>query len=253
MTIEQLDKARQHIDYHMSKFGYSQPNVSFVEGFIENLNQIEDASVDVVISNCVVNLTPNKQKVFLECWRILKEGGELYFSDVYSDRRIPQHLQEDKILWGECISGAMYDQDFLRLMRKVGFMDPRALNNTPISLCNPDISQKVKNINFFSKTHRVFKLPSLEDKCEDYGQLATYLGGLEGCEDSFVLDDHHIFMVGLPVTVCGNTADMLSLTRYGKFFSVTPRGEHQGLFNCSEKMDCSGGICCTAVGDVGCC
>lgn len=72
--------------------------------------EIAGGSVDVIISNCVVNLSPNKLKVFEECFRILKEGGELYFSDVYSDRRIPKSLQDDEVLWGECISGALYEQ-----------------------------------------------------------------------------------------------------------------------------------------------
>ena len=61
-----------------------------------------------VISNCVINLSSDKESVFREVWRILKNGGEFYFSDIYSDRRIPEHLKDDKVLWGEGLSGAMY-------------------------------------------------------------------------------------------------------------------------------------------------
>jgi arsenite methyltransferase len=87
-------------------------------GNIENLGScgIKDESVDVVISNCVLNLCAKKEDAFKEIWRVLKWGGELYFSDVYSDRRIPEHLQNDKTLWGECLSGALYIQDFRRIM-----------------------------------------------------------------------------------------------------------------------------------------
>ena len=77
--------------------------------------------MDVVISNCVLNLCEDKKVVLKEIWRILKEGGELYFSDVYSDRRIPEYLQKDKVLWGECLTGALYIEDFRRMMQSVGF------------------------------------------------------------------------------------------------------------------------------------
>ncbi len=69
-------------------------NVDFRKGVIEDLKSsgLEDNSVDVVISNCVINLSASKEQVFKEIWRVLKPGGELYFSDVFSDRRIPQYL-----------------------------------------------------------------------------------------------------------------------------------------------------------------
>ena len=74
-----------------------------------------------MISNCVINLSQDKKKVFEEVWRVLKPGGEFYFSDVYADRRIPEALKADKMLWGECLSGALYLEDFRRLMASVGF------------------------------------------------------------------------------------------------------------------------------------
>lgn len=81
------------------KYGFTKPNVAFMEANIENI-PLEDNSVDVVISNCVVNLSPSKKKVFSEIRRILKPGGELYFSDVYANRRINEKLRQDKVLWG---------------------------------------------------------------------------------------------------------------------------------------------------------
>jgi len=105
-------------------FDLAKPNVEFRKGVIENLKEsagIEDNSIDVVISNCVINLSADKEAVFREVWRILKPGGELYFSDVFSDRRVPQHLKDDKVLWGECLSGALYIEDFRRMLARVGF------------------------------------------------------------------------------------------------------------------------------------
>jgi arsenite methyltransferase len=88
---------------------------------------LEDNSVDIVISNCVLNLCPDKSVVLKEVFRVLKEGGELFFSDVYTDRRIPDDLKRDKVLWGECLTGALYIEDFRRIMQKVGFMDYRVM------------------------------------------------------------------------------------------------------------------------------
>jgi len=244
MTADQLEKARKYIDHHTSSFGYSKPNVEFIQGVIEDLKEIKDASVDLIISNCVINLCPNKSKVFQECFRVLKQGGEFYFSDVYADRRIPKELQEDTVLWGECISGALYEQDFIRQMRKVGFEDPRVVTSTLIDINNPELSAKVKSIKFYSKTYRAFKLDTLEDKCEDFGQTATYTGGITDHPHAFYLDDHHCFVTGHPLAVCGNSADMVALTRYSKYFKVTPRAEHRGLFDCSGSTACVGGACC---------
>ena len=69
---------------------------------------IPDNSQDIVISNCVINLCQDKEKVFSQVYRVLKNGGEMYFSDVYSSKRIPDRFKNDKVLLGECLSGALY-------------------------------------------------------------------------------------------------------------------------------------------------
>lgn len=99
MTPAQLATAEKHKQEMTAKYGYAKPNVEFVEARIESI-PLADSSIDVVISNCVVNLSPSKREVFAEIRRVLKPGGELYFSDVYADRRIPNHLKDDKVLWG---------------------------------------------------------------------------------------------------------------------------------------------------------
>ena len=89
----------------MNKFGYTSSNVKFITSHIENISTLESASFDVIVSNCVVNLSPDKRAVLSEAYRLLKPGGEMYFSDVYSSQRVPASLKKDPILWGECLSG----------------------------------------------------------------------------------------------------------------------------------------------------
>ena len=166
MTDEQLEVANNFVDYHTKAFGFSKPNVEFRKGIIENLKEsagIDDNSIDCVISNCVVNLSPSKEQVFKEVWRVLKPGGEFYFSDVYSERRIPLSLQNDKVLWGECLSGALYIEDFRRVMAKEGFNYYYTVKQSEITVGNGEIEQQVGGIKFYSFTIRAYKIPELED------------------------------------------------------------------------------------------
>ncbi len=134
MTPEQLAVAREHVDYHRRQFSFERANVEFHDGYIEDLAEagIEDNSVDIVVSNCVLNLSPDKPGVFREIFRVLKPGGELYFSDIFADRRIPEHLRADPVLRGECLGGAMYTEDFRRLLFDLGIKDYRTIGQSPV-------------------------------------------------------------------------------------------------------------------------
>ena len=234
MTEEQLDVARRHIGAHTAKFGYAQPNVEFRHGYIEDLKSagIPDNSVDLVVSNCVLNLSTDKEATYREIFRVLKPGGELFIADVFADRRVPETLRQDPILYGECLSGAMYTEDFRRLLLKLNVQDYRLMSSRRLTINNPEIEAKVGNIGFYSLTVRAFKL-DIEDKCEDHGQVATYLGTVPGQPHQFVLDDHHTFETGRPMLVCGNTAAMVEQTRYAPHFKVLgDTSQHFGLFDC---------------------
>jgi arsenite methyltransferase len=100
--------------------------------------------------------------VFGEIFRVLKPGGELYFSDIFADRRIPDQLREDPMLLGECLSGALYTEDFRRLLAAAGCADPRTVASSPVTLDNPEVERKIGFASFASQTIRAFKLP-LED------------------------------------------------------------------------------------------
>lgn len=243
MTEEQIAVARRHEREQAARFGFAAPNTRFVQGYIENLAELDiaDDSVDVVISNCVINLSPHKERVFSEIFRVLKPGGELHFADVFAGSRVPSSLREDPVLLGECLAGALYVEDFRRLLRDLGCLDYRLLSRRRIAIDDPAIDARIGGIDFFSITVRAFKLNTLEDICEDYGQIATYRGTIPGAPHRFVLDDHHEFTAGKPMPVCGNTASMVSETRYGAHFTVAGgRERHFGPFACAPAEGGSG-------------
>ncbi len=237
MTEAQLDVARRHQAAVADALGHPAPTTEFVLGTMEDLAAlgIEDESVDVVISNCVLNLAPDKAPVFAEIDRVLKTGGELYVSDVFADRRLPEAVRRDPVLVGECLGGALYTEDFRRMMAEMGWLDVRTVTERPIEVEDAELRDKLGNARFTSATIRAFKLPTLiEDRCEDYGQVATYRGGIPGQRWAFTLDDHHVFEAGRPMLVCGNSAAMVQHTRYGAYFDVAgDRSTHFGLFDCT--------------------
>ena len=102
---------------------------------------------------------------------------------------------------------------------------------------NREIERRVGAARFRSETLRLYKLPELEERCEDHGQVATYRGKIPGHESLFALDDHHLFEAGRPERVCGNTAAMLSETRFARWFDVQgDRSQHFGEFSCDATL-----------------
>ncbi|MEB3318384.1 MAG: methyltransferase domain-containing protein [Cyanobacteriota bacterium] len=231
MTPEQLAVARAHQTDHARQFGFD--NVTFIEGQIEALAALglPEASVDVVVSNCVLNLCPDKATVLRGVQRLLKPGGEFFFSDVYCDRRLPDAVRQHPVLWGECLAGALYGQDFLRLARSAGFHDPRLVNDRPLAISEPDLGALVEGACFYTATWRLFSLNALEESAEDYGDEVCYKGTIQAHPQTFALDQHHCFPAGESVRVCRNTFLMLSETRFAPHFEMIYRGDHhRGVF-----------------------
>jgi SAM-dependent methyltransferase len=240
MTPEQLQTARDHVGWHMERFQHGRANVQFLQGFIEALPALglEPGSFDVVASNCVVNLSIDKPAVLKGVFDLLKPGGEFYFADVYADRRLPDEVRDDPVVYGECLGGALYWGDFLKLAKNAGFGDPRLVASRPIEIDDPDIQAKIGSARFYSATYRLFKIRELEDACEDYGQAVTYLGGIPEAPHSFTLDGHHVIEKGRVFPVCGNTWHILKQSRFAPYFSF--HGDfstHFGIFaGCGTNM-----------------
>ncbi len=233
MTEAQLAVARAHEDYHVQAFGYAQKNTTFLKGRIEELAAlgVGPESADVIVSNCVVNLTENKTKVFAEVYAALKPGGEFYFSDVYADRRLDPALIDDQVQRGECLAGALYWNDFLTIARRAGFGDPRLVTARAIEIHDAAIANKLAPARFYSATYRLFKLGGLEPACEDYGQAVIYRGDIVGAPHAFELDAHHRIETGRVFRVCGNSWRMLAETRFAPHFEfIGDFSRHFGLF-----------------------
>ncbi|MGL6133220.1 MAG: methyltransferase domain-containing protein [Prochlorococcaceae cyanobacterium] len=231
MTPEQLAVARRHQQHHAEQFGFA--NVTVLEGRIEQLEQLplEPGSFDLVISNCVVNLSADKLAVLNGVRRLLKSGGEFFFADVYADRRVPEALRHDPVLYGECLSGALYWNDFQRLARQAGFADPRLVSDRPLEITDAALASRTGAIRFFSATYRLFHLPELEDSCEDHGQAVIYRGSIAAHPHALPFDKHHWIEAGKVFPVCGNTFRMLAESRLAPHFNfIGDFSRHYGLF-----------------------
>ncbi|MBI4756817.1 MAG: methyltransferase domain-containing protein [Betaproteobacteria bacterium] len=253
MTDEQLAVAQRHRAHHAEVFGFD--NVRFLQGYIERLDELglEAGSFDVVVSNCVVNLSPDKEAVLAGVRRLLKPGGEFHFSDVHADRRVPEAVRGDPVLYGECLGGALYWKDFLRVAQRCGFADPRLLADRPLAITDPDLERRAGGIAFHSATWRLFRLDGLEDACEDHGQAVVYRGSIAQHPHRLVFDKHHRMEAGRMFPVCGNTWRMLAQTRFAPHFDFHGDfSRHYGIFaGCGAVMpfdapaaDAKVGSCC---------
>jgi SAM-dependent methyltransferase len=127
MTEAMIEKARRNA----SKLGYE--NLEFILSDIEKINLPENTA-DVVVSNCVMNLVPDKQKAFAETYRIMKHGGHFSISDIVIEGELPEGLKNAAEMYAGCISGAMSKEDYLRVIRDAGFEEVTVQKSKPVSV-----------------------------------------------------------------------------------------------------------------------
>ncbi|KAM6971885.1 arsenite methyltransferase [Aplochiton taeniatus] len=235
MTEEQLEVARSYIDQHMKDFGFKIPNVTFVQGYIEALSEagLEESSFDIIISNCVVNLSPDKRRVLKEAYHVLKQGGELYFSDVYSSGRLPDEIKNHKVLWGECIGGALWWEDLLQLAEEVGFSPPRLVTANVITVDNKELEALLGDYKFVSATYRLYKVPRGD---QNRRSQVIYNGNITGSEDKLQFDHQYTFMVGEVVEVDVEMASLLTHSRFSEEFTFQPPGTSSGSCGAKPKV-----------------
>ena len=121
-----------------SEYGFE--NAEFRLGEIESL-PVEDSSVDVVISNCVINLSPDKAKVFQEAYRVLRPGGRIMISDLVTYGELPDEVKRSFSAWAGCVAGALEKNQYLDTIRRTGFKDIKVLSERT---CSIDVSRQLK-------------------------------------------------------------------------------------------------------------
>lgn len=202
MTDEMLGVANDSKGVVSENLGYE--NVEFRKGFLEDI-PVESKSVDLITSNCVINLSLDKRKVFSEMWRVLKDHGRIVVSDIVSDREMPEHIKNDQKLLGECIAGSLTESRFLSYLEQSGFYGLDVLSKT--------YWKSIENINFCSVTVRGYKFEKTSG-CVYIGQYAVYKGPFKVVID----EEGHVFTRNQPFEICTDTAKKLSRAPYSGMF-----------------------------------
>ena len=189
---------------------------------------IADDSIDVIVSNCVLNLVSaaDKRPLFAEMFRVLRRNGRVVISDIVSDEEIPEHMQADPTLWSGCVSGAFREEAFLRAFEQAGFHGVRLLKR------DEQPWQTVEGIEFRSVTVEAFK--GKQGPCLERKQAVIYAGPWKSVTD----DDGHTLYRGQRMAVCDKTYGLYTREPYaGSILPVEPR-EPIALED-AEPFDCS--------------
>jgi len=193
---------------------------------------VASESVDVVVSNCVLNLvdTNKKSALFREIHRVLKPGGRAVISDVVADQDVPAHLQDDPVLWAGCYSGAMREDRLLDAFAEAGLYGIQILER------DRDPYHVIEGIRLRKLTVVAYK--GKEGPCWDYKQAVLYKGPFLRVED----DDGHVFERGKPIAVCEKTFRILNRVPYATHFAgiepdVPVAAEAAEPFPCIETQN----------------
>jgi MoaA/NifB/PqqE/SkfB family radical SAM enzyme/ubiquinone/menaquinone biosynthesis C-methylase UbiE len=229
MTDQMLAVATENQRTVATALGYDV--VEFRQGYLEQI-PVEDKTADVVTSNCVINLSPDKPTVFAELWRILKDHGRMVVADIVSDREVPPRLKVNEQLWGECIVGALTEAQFLAMLEQAGFYGLAVLKKT--------FWKAIEGFNFSSVTVRGFKFEKTAG-CQFVGQQAIYRGPYKAVLD----EEGHLFPRNVAIVVCTDTARKLAQPPYAGLFTVV---EPDGTSTEAPSAACcpgeSGSSCC---------
>lgn len=230
MTDEMLEIARKCSESVSENLGFK--NVEFRKGYLEEI-PVDSETVDLITSNCVINLSPNKVKVFEEMIRTLKDHGRILISDVVSEVELPNEIKEDKQLWGECLGGCVTENQLISYLEQAGFYGVEILGKT--------FWKTVQNINFHSVSVRAYKHKKL-DQCIYKGQRAVYRGPFKVIID----DEGHVFPRNQEIEICTDTASKLCKPPYKQFFNVIESNGDIESSCCTPKDDTlsNGSSCC---------
>ncbi len=224
MTDAMLSVANENKPKVAAALGYDVAD--FRKGYLEEI-PVESRSVDLITSNCVVNLSPDKPRVFEEMWRILKDHGRIVVSDIVSETDVPPHLKVNAELWGECLVGALTEEEFIARLERAGFYGLTVLSKT--------YWKDVEGYPFFSVTVQGLKYEKTTG-CVYQGHRAVYLGPGK----AFVDEEGHLFPRNEPYEVCTDTVAKLSKPPYAGMFAILEPGAERASYACCHA---EGGCC----------
>ena len=224
MTDEMLQLARESQRSVVAELGYD--NLEFRRGYLEAI-PLDDDIADIVISNCVINLSPDKRKTFYEIFRVLKPGGRLVVSDIVTDQIIPGSIKNRERFRGECLGGALQQEQLLAMLRAAGFIGAQLIKRFPYRLED--------GVQFYSLTFSCQK-PDLQDKV-----AVIYRGPLA----SIMTDSGKILYKGRKGMLDRSEAEKLDASVF--ILSDTGQVTNQGPENncCSEPQPIPADSCCS--------
>ena len=195
ITDTMLAIARRNAALVAMNLGYPSSNVEFRKGTAEAM-PVETGSIDVIISNCVINLAPEKRRVFREMFRVAKPGGRFTISDIVADQIVPQYLVHDTQKWGDCLSGALALHHYIAGLVEAGFLGVHLTSFTPWQI--------IDGIHFFSITLTGYKLPLAS--AQEAARFATLRGPFSRAVDEL----GNAYVRGIPQPVAPQTAALLN-------------------------------------------
>lgn len=245
MTEEMIDEARRNAE----ESGYT--NVEFVQGRNEEM-PVESSSVDWVISNCVINLSPEKDRVFAEAFRVLKPGGRLLISDMVAEN-IPDSLKEDLVLWAGCVAGAVSEEAYLQLIRDAGFEDVAVVDRADLSKSQEPGSLRVSSIRVGAvKADRSQETPKESKRMQDVLDVETQLlisigsavaAGCVPCLETLVAMAHEEGIDEKKLRAAARTGQFVKDKPAAQMKALSDRLLGTHLVSVAEKAD-KGSACC---------
>lgn len=206
MTDTMLEIARRNAPLVAANLGYASSNVEFRKGLADAM-PVNDNQIDLIISNCVINLAPDKRKVFREMFRVAKPGGRFTISDIVSDQTVPQYLVHDVNKWGDCLSGALTLSEYLTGMAEAGFLGIHLIKSSPWRI--------IDGIHFFSITLTGYKLP-----LQTSAPIVRY-ATLRGPFSRAVDERGTAYQRGIPQPIGSETAELLTLPPLASHFVLS--------------------------------
>lgn len=229
MTDAMLAVARENQPIVAQNLGYDA--VTFHKGLLEAI-PLDGKAVDCVTSNCVVNLSPDKRAVFAEIARVLKDHGRLVLADIVAERSVPPHLRVNPELWGECLSGALTEDELLAELERAGFHGIEILKRT--------FWREVQGHAFWSVTLRAYAQARAEVPAQT-GQHAIYVGPYKSVAD----EDGTQFRRNEPVAVSTETAARLLRAPYAGSFRIVEASGASAQPTAARGAAKPSGGCCT--------